>query len=130
VDSSFNGVWHHLAGTYNGSQVKLYVDGVLQDIVDHTGSIDSTTFNVNIGRNSEETDRFYDGVIDEVRIYDRALSQGEIGSLAGRTAVYTQPLYLLLSPQDSTIDMNSDGTIDLKDYSLLVDIWLEEQLWP
>jgi hypothetical protein len=129
-NGSFNGIWHYLAGTYDGSQIKLYIDGILQAVTDHIGSIATNTFAVNIGRNSETTDRFYAGVIDEVRIYNRVLSQAEIGSLAGRTAVYTQPLYLLLSPQDSAIDMNSDSTIDLKDYALMVNKWLDELLWP
>ena len=64
VDGSFNGVWRHLAGTYDGSQLKLYVDGVLQplnlyvnnalqDTTVYRGSIATNTFNVNIGRNSQ-----------------------------------------------------------------------------
>ncbi len=82
VDDSFNGTWHHVAGTFDGSQLRLYVDGGLADSMGYTGSIASTTFPVNIGRNSQETDRFYRGVIDEVRIYNRALSEGEILYLA------------------------------------------------
>jgi hypothetical protein len=130
VDSSFNGVWHHLAGTYDGSQVKLYVDGNSVAPTEHSGAIASSTSPVNIARDAENTDRLYDGLIDDVRIYNRALSHGGVAWLAGKTSVYTQPLDILLSPQDTAIDMNSDGTIDLKDYALLVDIWLQEQLWP
>jgi len=82
VDSSFNGVWHHLAGTYDGSQVKIYLDGVLRNTANHVGSIASTAYNVNIGRCSEVTDRLYDGRIDDVRIYNRALSANEIAEMA------------------------------------------------
>jgi len=83
VDSSFNGEWHHVAGTYDGSELKTYVDGVLGATVAHQGSIDIQTHNLTIAMNSQETDRFYDGVIDEVKIYNRALSASEIRFLVG-----------------------------------------------
>jgi len=78
VDDSFNGVWHHVAGTFDGNQLRLYVDGSLADSMDYTGAIATSTYPVNIGRNSQETGRLYEGAIDEVRIYNRALSEGEI----------------------------------------------------
>jgi hypothetical protein len=81
VDSSFNGIWHHLAGTYDGRNLKLYIDGQLVATSDHAGSIASTAYSVEIGRNSELNDRLYSGVIDDVRIYNRVLSQTEIKKL-------------------------------------------------
>jgi len=83
VDSSFNGEWHHVLGTYDGSELKTYVDGVLGATVAHQGSIEVQTHNLTIAMNSQETDRFYDGVIDEVKIYNRALSSSEIRFLVG-----------------------------------------------
>ena len=50
--------------------------------MDYTGTIATTTYPVNIGRNSQNTDRLYEGAIDEVRIYNRALTEGEILFLA------------------------------------------------
>ena len=82
VDDSFNGLWHHVAGTFDGNQIRLYVDGSLADSMDYTGAIATTTFPVNIGRNSENPDRLYEGAIDEVRIYNRALSEAEVLYLA------------------------------------------------
>ena len=41
-----------------------------------------------------------------------------------------QDLYRLLTPQDPNINLNGDGAIDFKDYSLLADTWLDELLWP
>ncbi|MBP8304535.1 MAG: discoidin domain-containing protein, partial [Phycisphaerae bacterium] len=80
--AAFNGQWHHVAGTYDGHQVKLYVDGVLVASLVHEGVIASAAYNVNIGRNSQETTRFYDGQIDDVRIYHGVLSRTEISRLA------------------------------------------------
>ncbi|MBN2180980.1 MAG: discoidin domain-containing protein [Sedimentisphaerales bacterium] len=78
INSSFNDNWHHIAGTFDGNQLRLYVDGLLADSMDYTGAIATTTYPVNIGRNSQNTDRLYEGAIDEVRIYNRALSEAEI----------------------------------------------------
>jgi len=133
VDSSFNGVWHHLAGTYNGSQIKLYVDGELNATTDYVGSIASETANVNLGRSSDFTDRLYEGLLDEVRIYSRVLSQDEVAYLAGKPAgiPFTQPLYMLLTPPDPNISLlYDDGIINFKDYAVLADEWLEKQIWP
>ena len=129
VDSSFNGVWHHLAGTYNGSQVKLYVDGELNAITDYVGPIATSTANVNLGKSSDFTDRWYNGLLDDVRIYSRALSQGEVAYLAERST-FTQPLEPLLTPPSPGINLYKDGTIDLRDYAALASKWLEEVLWP
>jgi hypothetical protein len=82
VDSNFNNTWHHVAGTYDGVQLKLYVDGVLVASRLHPGVIASTTYNVNIGRDAQNTGRLYKGLIDEVRIYHGTLPKAEIQKLA------------------------------------------------
>jgi hypothetical protein len=78
------GQWHHVAGTYDGTRYTLYVDGVLDASMDATGSINKgSSYFSTIGahyKKSDERDprRFFEGLIDDVRIYDRALSGGEI----------------------------------------------------
>jgi hypothetical protein len=81
VNSSFNNVWHYLAGTYDGQKVKLYVDGVLRNTVNHNGHIASNNYNLQFGKDAQNTNRLYDGVLDSVRIYNRALSAAEITQL-------------------------------------------------
>jgi hypothetical protein len=82
TSDEYNLTWHHLAGTYDGTQVKLYVDGKVVASRLRTGVIATTTYNVNIGRNSEVTDRLYRGRIDDVRIYHGVLPKSEIVTLA------------------------------------------------
>ncbi len=91
VDSSFNDVWHHVAGTYDGNELKLYVDGKLEATTAYAGSIESGNYNLNIGSNSEASGRFCDGAIDDVRIYDYALSEREIEKLCRIKAIKPHP---------------------------------------
>jgi hypothetical protein len=102
--------WHHLAATYDGTTTYYYGDG---------GPMGSATYTidtpgaVHIGKREDNTN-FFPGSVDDVRIYDYALSSSEIFSLAG----------------GSPLDLNGDMKINFKDYAMLVDQWLEEQLWP
>jgi RHS repeat-associated protein len=62
----------HLAGTYNGSSLKLYVDGVQAASLSVSGNVTADGAELQIG------DATYTGVIDELRVYGRALSATEI----------------------------------------------------
>jgi len=73
------GQWHHFVGTYDGSQQKLYDNSNLVRTLEWTGAIDPGTSNVKIGYFGN-WDRF-NGVIDEVRIYNRDLIEDEISDL-------------------------------------------------
>jgi hypothetical protein len=80
--------WHYVCGTYDITDgARLYVDGVLDAMTPDTLGIAVNTFDVTIGANLEDTGwkpyRLFDGMIDEVRIYDRALSADEVAALAG-----------------------------------------------
>ena len=81
VDSSFNDVWHHLAGTYDGSQLRLYIDGEVQATTASPGTISTSTYNFNIGREPVGNRYIYDGAIDDVRVYNRALTEQEVKSI-------------------------------------------------
>ncbi|MCK4883863.1 MAG: DUF2341 domain-containing protein, partial [Candidatus Diapherotrites archaeon] len=71
----FNGAWHYVTGVYDNGSMKLYVDSVLK-VSGSTSGIINNTQNVSIGRINNSG--FWDGVIDEVKIYNRALSETEI----------------------------------------------------
>jgi len=81
IDNSFNGEWHHVVGTYDGSVLKTYVDGKLEGEASHEGSIDLNEWNVNIGKNPANEDQYLNGGIDEVRIYARDLSASQVWDL-------------------------------------------------
>jgi len=116
--------WHHVAVTINANQdtITLYLDGSVA--AQNTAAtltpsdLGMTAFNW-LGRSQYEADAYYTGLIDDFRIYSRALSQAEVAWLAGRT-----------SPFWIDEDLYQDGTIDFKDFAILADSWLDEQFWP
>jgi len=76
-----DGQWHHVAGVYDGSKVDLYVDSALDISVSASGSINTNTAAVMVGQNAVWPGRWWLGLVDDVRIYDRALSEDEIKAL-------------------------------------------------
>ena len=87
--------WFHLAATYDDStgEWKLYVDGSqLASKTDQLGESDSLDLNFTGeentigGQRNDDLSRTFDGKIDEVRIYDRALSESEVQALASQSS--------------------------------------------
>ncbi len=72
--------WYHLVGVYNGTSVKLYVDGVLVDQSETIDTINSADGSITIGADSIGGSNF-SGLVDDVAIFNRALSAAEIASL-------------------------------------------------
>jgi len=129
--------WHHVAVSIDtdNDTISLYLDGLLvgenTDANIAPSDLGETTNNW-IGRSQWEPDAYLLASLDDFRIYSRALSQGEVAWMYGLTEEFTQPLYLLLTPENPDIDAYIDGAIDFKDFAALAaDAWLEEpQLWP
>jgi len=73
------GTWYHVAGVFDGSTMELFVNGVSYGTL--PAAISHTTDPLEIGAEHAWFNTFLDGVIDEVRIYNRALSLSEIKRL-------------------------------------------------
>ncbi len=71
--------WTHVALTYDGTIVRLYVNGTQVATRNQTGAIQTSSNPLWIGGN-QPYGEFFNGLIDEVRVYNRALDQGEIQS--------------------------------------------------
>ena len=72
-------VWHHLAYTYDGTTHILYIDGVEQATSTSVGQTGTVT-SVQIGAASNYSE-YFNGRIDEVRIYNTALTAAQISAL-------------------------------------------------
>jgi hypothetical protein len=69
--------WHHFMLTYDGSAVKSYKNGVLLNEAPATGKINEKDANFMISRYSAVDLHHIDGIIDEVRVYNRGLNEEE-----------------------------------------------------
>jgi hypothetical protein len=88
-----NGEWHHVVGMRSGDMSYVYVDGVLDGSIDLPAGYDlsgTSQANALLGAITDAQDptgatleKFFTGTLDDVRVYDRALSDGEIAELAG-----------------------------------------------
>ena len=97
-----NSTWVYLVGLYNGTHLQIYLNGTLENSVIGPTNISSNTDNLEIG--GPDGSAFYQGAIDEVRIWNRALTPQEIEAFySGQNPVYTisvstSPLNLTPSP--------------------------------
>lgn len=82
-----DGTWHHVAGTYDGNELRLYVDGELDASVVVGAKAIDVAADLLIGRNFSGTDFGFAGTLDEVMVYGRALSAIEVF----QTYLSTQP---------------------------------------
>jgi len=115
-----SGQWYHQAGIWTGSEIKLFVDGVLVG-TSPAAEINRDQNVISIGaRNLNSVIAFWDGAIDEVRIYDRALTASEISQLNGLPANTGSGILRLtggtlnstsLSPGANLIEVSSGGAI-------------------
>ena len=106
IDDSYNGEWHHVAGTYDGSVLQIYLDGVAGEdaFLDHAGNIDITDYDVRIGMNSQEETRFSEAILDDCRIYNQALSPDEIYAImVGDVRMALRP-----RPADGAVEVAPD----------------------
>jgi len=79
--------WHHLVGVYDGTQVIIYVDGQQKDT--DTGASDNSGL-VRIGCRGSGVE-LWNGAIDDVRIYNRAITAGEVKQLYKLGTVIIRP---------------------------------------
>lgn len=114
--------WHHLAAVYDGSSLKLYVDGILNNSAPASGTItqDVSALKVAIGAaysNSLPTN-FFNGSIDEVRVWNVARTASEIqnnylkelaGNETGLAAYYTFNQGIVNGTNTSITTLNDKG---------------------
>lgn len=78
-----SGTWYHIVGTYDGSYVRVYVNGSLAGTGSQaiSGLLRSSASELHFGKSGFSTIDYFNGKIDEARIYKRALSSSEVTDL-------------------------------------------------
>ena len=75
--------WYHLAGTYDGSKIRLYVNGRLLSVRSYTAGAKGNNDPLQLG--GGPSNRWFKGLIDEVRVFNHARSQAEINAMKNIT---------------------------------------------
>ena len=75
------GLWRHLVMTHDGVTDKIYVNGVLKNSKAATGNLNSTTKSFGIGFNPIDTANYFNGALDDIFIFNTALTAAEITTL-------------------------------------------------
>jgi len=70
--------WYHAAGTYDGKAIKIYINGDLSNELAATGAIATTSDVLTIGADKGGIGNRFDGTIDEVGLFNRALTPDEV----------------------------------------------------
>ena len=101
------GVFQHVAATYDGAMMRIYVDGVEVASSPASGTIKPTTTDLVIGRNIVIPSFAFDGIIDEVEFFGHALSLDEIKSIvdagsSGKCKQESPPVGGTIIPIDMT----------------------------
>jgi hypothetical protein len=118
--------WYHTAGTYDQNEQIVYVNGA-EENSETPGAVELFTDpNDGLGIGGRYGDGAdFEGKIDDVRVYDRAVTAAEIGYIACGSDG--------LCPLESRANFYTGDTpevIDFKDYAKIFDYWGAKQLWP
>jgi hypothetical protein len=106
-----DGEWHHAVGVYDRSKVSLYIDGVLDNSGEASGSIQTNDFPVCIGANSEVSDREWNGLIDEVCVFACALDANSVRALySGRDPMIVAKEAKAVAPAQASQKQPQDQT--------------------
>lgn len=83
-------VWYHFAVTFSQIALKIYINGILENTTTFSGALVNNTENISIGGDNVST-YLYDGMLDEIGIWKRELTQSDITSLYNYGSGFSYP---------------------------------------
>ncbi|GIV58032.1 MAG: hypothetical protein KatS3mg042_0945 [Rhodothermaceae bacterium] len=84
-----DGAWHYVAAVMDGTEIRLYIDGVLEASAPETSAINDHV-NVYLGSLGDGGERFFGGAMEEVRLWNVARTEAEIREAMHRTLAGTE----------------------------------------
>jgi hypothetical protein len=118
--------WHHVVGLFEGATGRIYVDGVLDVEFSRSCAIIAGT-NMRMGIYPNRMERVFNGHIDEVKVYNRALTAREVANLAGFNFISQtgMPIGATIVSNPVTVSfISADAAISISDgsqYSISTD---------
>ncbi len=129
--------WYHITGTYDGTQLILYVDGESVGMTTASGTINVTADPVCIGNlvnaAGASQNEYWSGVLDEVKIWDRALSADEVSrNMEQGRADLAKPMPYAWRPEPADGAMHEASWVTLRwspgDLAVSHDVYLGDNL--
>jgi hypothetical protein len=118
------GNWYHGVVTYSNALWQLYLNGVLLVTTNTSYKITQSTGGIAIGRKGEASTDNFNGAIDDVRIYSRALTANEVAQLYSIESTL-QPIGIATYSNNPVIFYPSSGT----NYNLQMTTNLSSPVW-
>ena len=116
------GTWMHLAGTYDGTMVRLYINGNLAAETPYTANIGSGNTGFYIGGLGWQ---YYRGLIDEVRLWNAARSQAEIQATMNTTLKGNEEGLAGYWPLDESTTVNGNFPVTVDMTANHNDLWVQ-----
>jgi hypothetical protein len=107
-----NSIWALLTSTYDGNSVKFFVNGNFINSFIQTGSTPSNLNNVRFGANSVFTNHWLNGILDDVGIWSRALTECEIQDLYNAQLGSFSNTAVTVNPTNTVIGSNATLTVN------------------
>ena len=117
-----DGQWHHVAAVYNGTNLFLYVDGTLDATQPATGLIAQDSYPLCLGANAQGPGGlptlFFNGLVDEVSLYSRALTASEIQAIyaagsGGKCPPFPTAPSITTQPANLTVFVGGSATFSV-----------------
>ncbi|MHC4499009.1 MAG: LamG domain-containing protein, partial [Planctomycetota bacterium] len=123
--------WIHVTGTYDGNSVRCYINGELMDKNDDPNNeipfLPQDTNDLTIGNMPDDDRAPFEGKIDDVRVYNYALSAEEVAYIAtGGTGIFTVQSVANLY----NLENMGDRAVNFRDWTEFAKGWLEKKFWP
>jgi gliding motility-associated-like protein len=98
--------WHHLVSTLSGGVLRLYVDNVLVKTISNSVNAQNSRYTLDIAREALGNYSYFKGVIDDIQIYNRALTPCEVNQIYTSTnTTFTTPSILTFNPLPTQISL-------------------------
>jgi hypothetical protein len=131
--------WQHVMVTWNsGEAANLYINGVLDTPTNVDDVIGGTTTGYTtliVGRGGKDAGGSWDGLVDDVRVYEVALTAAEVQTVMNGGDLPTLPVVDIYYPLTSQANISDEEPanskkVNFKDLAVLADEWLQELVWP
>ena len=118
------GQWYHLAVTYDGQTIKVYLDGQLEGQKSFTSGIGTSNYNLSFGNEENTMSYFLHGMLDEIMLFDSALPAEKIEAMYQAESAGHEYAPLFADPDNGDYHLRSERGRYWPDH----DVWILDEV--